>query len=64
MKYHNNGGRVVGSKKLQTWQFGNTRLSNFDFYSTYYLTMTNISQHKLQYNMTEIQQNKDYCCAD
>lgn len=29
-------------------------LSNFDFYNTNYLTMTNTSQHKLQYNRTKI----------
>lgn len=65
MKYHNRMGE--GWQEARNYKHDSLVtgvLFNFDFYTTYYLTMTNTSQHKLQYNMTEIQQNKDYCCDD
>ena len=55
MKYHNRMGEGGGMQETAH----DSLVSNFDCYSTYFLTMTNTSQHKLQYNTTEIQQNSN-----
>jgi hypothetical protein len=62
MKYHDRMGE--GWWEARNYKHDNLVtgvLSNFDFLQ--HLLPDN-DQHKLQYNTTEIQQNKVYCCAD